>query len=83
MLNLDIRDELPVGSIVLDNAYYDNSIIGTTLDGRVIYDFNLMVEEYMTDNDCSELEAVEWIEYNTMRAIPYMGDKAPVVVNWI
>jgi hypothetical protein len=82
MVNFDIREKLPDGALILDNESYDNSIIGVTLDGRVIYDFNLMVEEYMLDNDCSEIDAVEWIEYNTMRAIPYFGDKAPIVVNW-
>jgi hypothetical protein len=82
MVNFDIREKLPDCALILDNESYDNSIIGVTLDGRVIYDFNLMVEEYMLDNDCSEIDVVEWIEYNTMRAIPYFGDKAPIVVNW-
>lgn len=34
-----------------------------------------MNEEGFTDN-----EAVEWIETNTLRALPYMGDKAPIVM---
>ena len=25
-------------------------------------------------------EAIEWIEYNTIRALPYMGNKAPIIV---
>lgn len=25
-------------------------------------------------------EAIEWIDYNTIRAIPYMGEKAPIVM---
>ena len=83
MINLGIREKLPIGSIVLDNESYDNSIIGTTLDGRVIYEFSSMVEEYMADNDCCEEEAIDWIEYNTIRAIPYFGDKAPIIVNYI
>lgn len=27
-----------------------------------------------------EEEAIEWIEYNTIRAIPYAGEKAPIVM---
>jgi hypothetical protein len=83
MVNLKIREQLPDGAIVFDNASYDNSIIGITFDGRAIYDFNLMVNEYAEENDCDEVEAIEWIEYNTMRALPYCGEKAPEVVNWV
>lgn len=81
MINKDLRRKLPPDSIVLDDESYDNSIIGVTLDGRIIYDYDLMIEELMQDDDCSMEEAIDWIEYNTLRAIPYMGNKAPVIVN--
>ncbi len=81
MINKELRRKLPPDSIVLDDYSYDNSIIGITLDGRIIYDYDLMVEELMQDDDCSMEEAIDWIEYNTLRAIPYMGDKAPIIVN--
>ena len=51
-----------------------------TIDGRLIYEINRMIEEYANDNQCTEEEAIEWIEYNTIRALPYMGSKAPVIV---
>lgn len=79
-VNLEIREQLPLGCVVLDNASYDNSIIGTTFDGRAIYDFNLMIEELSNDNEWGYEEAVEWIEYNTIRALPYMGSKAPIIM---
>lgn len=79
-VNLEIREQLPPDSIVFDNCSYDNAIIGATFDGRAIYDFDLMVEELMNDDGCSYEEAVEWIEYNTIRALPYAGSKAPVIV---
>ena len=83
MINLKIREKLPLGSIIFDNAAYDNSIIGTTLDGRVIYELTLMVDEYMIENGCCEEDAIEWIEYNTMRALPYFGDKTPIIVSLV
>lgn len=79
-VNQDIRDKLPEDTIVFDNMSYDNSIIGTTFDGRAIYDFDLMVVELMDDEGWTDEEAIEWIEMNTLRAIPYGGDKAPIVV---
>lgn len=80
-VNLDIRKLLPEDTIVLDNMSYDNSIIGTTFDGRAIYDYDLMVAELMLDEEWSKDEAIDWIDYNTLRAIPYFGDKTPLVVS--
>ena len=78
-INKDIREALPEDSMVFDNASYDNSIIGVSTDGRVIYSFSKMVEELMADNGWSEIEAIEWVEYNTIRALPYMGGNAPII----
>ena len=75
-----IREKLPQDAVVFDNFSYDNSIIGTTLDGRVIYCYEKMVEELMQEEDMSYEEATEWIDYNTIRAFPYCGKKAPVIV---
>lgn len=66
--------------IRLDNHHYDKSIIGMTEDGRLIYSFELMVQEFMEDEGCDETEAIEWLEYNTLRALPYMGERAPIIM---
>lgn len=79
-VNIDIRDKLPIGALVFDNHSYDNSIIGVTLDGRVIYGFELMVQELMNDTNWDESTAAEWIEYNTIRSLPYFGENAPIIV---
>ena len=79
-VNQEIRNKLPPDAVVFDNHAYDNSIIGTTFDGRAIYEFNKMVQELMNDEGWTEEEAVEWIEYNTIRALPYGGEKTPMIV---
>ena len=79
-VNQDIRNQLPSDAVVFDNHAYDNSIIGTTFDGRAIYCYESMVEELMEDEGWEETDAIEWIEYNTLRALPYAGEKAPVVI---
>ena len=43
---------------------FDNSIIGFTSDGRIVYDFDLMVKEYQKDTDTSIDDAVDYISYN-------------------
>jgi hypothetical protein len=39
-----------------------------------------MVEELMEDEECSYEEAVEWIDYNTIRALPYAGENGPIIM---
>ena len=67
--------------LLFDNESYDQSIVGITDDNRLIYDYDKMVEEYMADNHCSEEDAIEWIEYNTIRALNYgnFGQK-PIIM---
>ena len=79
-VNQDIRNKLPSDAVVFDNHSYDNSIIGTTFDGRAIYDFDKMVTELMNDEGWTEQEAIDWIEFNTLRALPYVENKRPLVV---
>lgn len=79
MVNMNIRNKLPPNTIVLDNPSYDNSIIGLTFDGRAIYDYDLMVQE-LIDEGYSAEEAIDWIDYNTIRGLIYIGEKAPLIV---
>lgn len=65
---------------ILTNHSYDKSIIGITEEGRVIYSFNKMVQEFKQDEHCSEEEAIEWITVNTIPALPYMGENYPIIV---
>ena len=78
--NKDKRLELEEDTIVFDNPNFDNSIIGITTDGKAVYDYDKMVAELMEDDNISEQEAIDFIEYNTIRAIPYAGEMAPVIM---
>ena len=79
-INEDIRIQLDEEAIVFDNPSFDNAIIAVDQDGRAVYDYDLMVEELMRDEEWTMEDAIEWIEYNTLRTIPYAGDMAPIVV---
>ena len=79
-VNPQLRDELPEDAIVFDNMSYDGSIIGVTTDGRVVYNYDMMIEELMQDEEWSYEEAAEWIDYNTIRALPYAGENAPIIM---
>ena len=65
----------------LTNYSYDDALIGVSEDGRAIYDFDKMVKWLMEEENWSAEEAIEWIETNTLRAIPYMGEGAPIIMH--
>lgn len=68
------------GVTILKDYSYDDALIGVTEDGRAIYDFEKMVTWLVETEGFTEEEAVEWIEYNTLRALPYFGENAPIVL---
>lgn len=65
---------------ILKDFSYDTALIGVTHDDRTVYDFDKMVEWVMETQGYSHEEAIEWIEYNTIRALPYMGPDSPVIL---
>ena len=64
----------------LTNYDYETALIGVTCDGRTVYDFDKMVDWLIETEGFTDEEAVEWIEYNTVRALPYMGSDHPIIV---
>lgn len=64
----------------LTNYSYDDALIGISDDNRAVYDYDKMVKWLIEKEDFTEEEAIEWIDYNTIRALPYMGEKAPIIM---
>ena len=67
--------------LLIDDDAYCKSLVGITDDNRAVYDKDMMVEEYSQHYQCSPEEALEYIEYNVVRALPYYYDKAPILYN--
>ena len=66
--------------IIFNNYSYDDALIGISENNRAIYDYNKMVEWLMREESFTEEEAVDWISYNTIRALSYMGNDAPIIM---
>lgn len=66
--------------VYLTNYSYDDALIGISDDNRAVYDYNKMVEWLVKTEGFTEEEAMEWIDYNTIRALPYAGSKAPIIM---
>ena len=82
MVVREIRKLLPEEAVVFDNPAFDCSIVGTTSDGGVVYDYDTMVRELIADDNINEEEAREFIDYKTLRSIPYASSYGtpPVVM---
>ena len=66
--------------IVFENPDYDDAIIGVSHDDRVIYDYDKMIAHLVQHESMSIDEAADFISYNTIRALPYAGENAPIVM---
>ena len=101
MVKQDLRNKISnkgyASSIVYDSPSFDDSIIGIDVNGKTVYAFPLMVDEFVKDEEgdnydnlseeelCTKQEeAVEFIDYNTIRATPYMSTYGitPVIVDY-
>ena len=68
----ELIEELGYEEVLLfESPSYDEAFIGLTDDGRAAYDYYEMVQ-YLVDSDgMTEEEAEDFIQYNTIRALPY------------
>lgn len=95
MVNEELRKKIAdagyENSIVYDDPSFDNSIVGVDVNGKTVYLYPLMAIEFVEDdgiNEESDLysdaigEAYEFIDFNTVRATPYMGGLAPVIIDY-
>lgn len=64
---------------VFDNPSYDSAIIGVSDDGRVVYDYEMMIQCLMNDEGMSEIDAADFISYNSIRAAAYIPN-GPIVM---
>ncbi len=60
-------------TVVLENPSYLNAILGITEEGSLCYSYEKMAQCLMEEDKMDYEEAIEFIDYNTIRAIPYMA----------
>lgn len=75
---------------LLDNGYddvifftdfgYDSALIGVDVNNRAVYDYQKMIEWLVINEEFTDEEAADWIDYNTIRSLPYAGDDAPIIM---
>ena len=64
--------------LLFEDPCYDSAFVGISDDDRAVYDYDLMVE-YLVEHDGMNVEdAMEFIDYNTIRSLPYFPNH-PIV----
>jgi len=64
MIIEEIQHLLDDGAIILDGL--DEAIMGYSQDGLLIYGYDLMLDLFMKQNEWTQLEAEEWIDFNVL-----------------
>lgn len=67
-------------TVVLESPSYISAVVGISTDGQLIYSRDLMVRYLCKQQGMTELDAEEFIDFNTVGALPNMGDKAPIIM---
>ena len=69
------------GTMCFENPDYSRAIEGITTDGRLVYNYDKMVEQLMQDDKMSEDEAKEFIDFNTIGSLNYSSEELyPIVM---
>ena len=69
-------------AVLFDNPSFDNSIIGVTINGEVVYSLSKMLNELSNDDNISIDDAYEFIDYNTIRSLSYISmPYKPIIIS--
>ena len=70
-------------AVVFENPSYETAIVGYDVhSNRIIYDYELMIDYLVENEQMNEDEAVEFIDYNTIRSLDYIENQ-PIILNRI
>ena len=60
---------------------FDKGIIGITPDCfHVIYNYEKLVEAFITEEGSTDEKAREWLDYNTIPCLPMLGEGHPIMM---
>jgi hypothetical protein len=64
MIIEEIQHLLDDEAVILEGL--DEAVIGYSQDGLLIYNYELMLDLFMKQNEWTQLEAEEWIDFNVL-----------------
>ena len=78
----ELLSEVCEDAVLFDNPSFDKSVVGLTTDGQIVCSLRSMVQELCEDDNIQEDEAREFVDYNTIRMLPYISaETRPVIID--
>ena len=74
-----ISEDLVEGAVVI--AGYDGCIVGVTTDGCLIYDYDLMTAQLVSDDGMTWADAEDFLDYNVLGSYASTGDRHPIIMH--
>ena len=82
---LVVNDESELDQIaVLEGDEFADGCIGLTIDNRLVYSYERLIESLSKHSEISYEDAMEYIEFNTIRSLPYIAAQdlhAPIIIH--
>jgi hypothetical protein len=77
-----INETVEEKTVLFEPPELDEAIIGITEDLKhVVYSYSKLVDAYAKMDGMGHEEAMEFVEYNTIRTLPYIDEETrPIVV---
>lgn len=77
----NIVDTVKDGCVILEpRCVFDNGVIKYKEEENIlVYSYELLIESFMENWGMDYLEATEWIEYNTIRALDYIENSPEII----
>lgn len=71
--------------VILEGDEFADGFIGLSVDDSAVYSYEKLVTSLSTQNEgWDETDAIEWLEYNTLRSLPYIKEgNAPIIIHEI
>lgn len=67
-------------AILFEAPDYVEAVVGVTIEGRVLYDYETMVDYHVEHDGMEYGDAADLVSYGAIRALSYMGENAPIVI---
>ena len=78
MIRDKLAEEYGMDLLFLSEDFFDDAIVGVTQSSQVVYDIDRMIDLFAANNNCTEEEAMEYLDFNTLCA--YVGEQTPVFI---
>lgn len=62
---------------------FAKAIIGVTTDERIVYSYERITECLMETDDISEVDAIEYVDYNVVGSLNPKIEESPIIIHEI